>query len=109
MIHHLAADGCQHIEEVRSMLHNNTPLASPVYPAGFAPFNAYLKVPFTPVPPGHTKRFLYRDEPSRHRLMSVEQDGTEYRMITFEAEDARQVRRVVDVVGKLLRRHGPLF
>lgn len=91
------------------MLHKNTPITTPVYQAVVIPSNDHLTGPYAPFSPERPKRFLYRDEPSRHRLMSVEDDGTEYRVITFEAEDARLIKRVVDVVGKLLRRHGPLF
>lgn len=50
----------------------------------------------------------YRDEPSRLRLVGLEEGGKEMRLITFEADDAREFRKIVDVVGKLLRRHVPL-
>ena len=66
----------------------------------------------TPSPPvvlDRAKRLqIYRDEPSRLRLVKLERDGIEARLITFEADDAREFRKIVDVSGRLLRRHVPL-
>lgn len=61
------------------------------------------------VVPNHCEWFpMDRDEPSRLRQVGCEHDGIEMRLITFEADDARQFRKIVDVVGRLLRRHAPL-
>lgn len=54
-------------------------------------------------------RPLYRDDASRLSMVTVEEFGVERRYVTLESEDAGVVRKVVAVVGDLLRKNNPQF
>lgn len=55
------------------------------------------------------KRWLYADEPSRFWLAKAEQHGVEKKFITVGVRDAKILRRVVSVVGDLLRSRPALY
>ena len=56
-----------------------------------------------------SKRWLYADEPSRPWLPKAKQNGVEKRSITVRARDAKVIRRVVALVGDLLRSRPDLY
>lgn len=59
--------------------------------------------------PKQPKRWLYADEPSRFWLAKAEQNGVEKRFITVGVLDAKVLRRVVALVGDLLRSRPVLY